>query len=246
MNPPEFYLGYEPQAPPGLARRMRVLLAGLALALPVLAGLLAAGQRPADPGVFEFGVVRSWEGVLEDRTLPLLRVEGSDGPRSYLLVSEGKFGPPEVVHEHAGERVRFRGTLIRKGAASMIEMNDPASFTMLARRDAVTAAPAPRMLGRVRLEGELVDTKCHLGVMRPGDGKVHRGCAVRCLSGGVPPGLLVRDAAGEGRVVLLAGEGGGRLKFDPEWAARVVSAEGRLVDDGGVLVLETAGLSLRP
>ena len=37
------------------------------------------------------------------------------------------------------------------------------------------------------LIGEIVDSKRYLGVMNPGNGKVHRDCAVRCLSGGIPP-----------------------------------------------------------
>ena len=49
-----------------------------------------------------------------------------------------------------------------------------------------------------------MDTKCFLGVMRPATGKVHRGCAVRCLSGGAPPALLVRDEQGNGVALLLA------------------------------------------
>jgi hypothetical protein len=57
-------------------------------------------------------------------------------------------------------------------------------------------------LGRFRLRGELVDSKCYLGVMKPGRGKPHRGCAARCLSGGIPPLFLVEDEVGE-RVALL-------------------------------------------
>jgi hypothetical protein len=40
--------------------------------------------------------------------------------------------------------------------------------------------------------------------MNPGNGKVHRDCAARCLSGGIPPALLVRDAGGSPRTVLIA------------------------------------------
>jgi hypothetical protein len=41
-------------------------------------------------------------------------------------------------------------------------------------------------MGPVSLVGEIVDGKCFSGVMKPGKGKVHRGCAIRCISGGVP------------------------------------------------------------
>jgi hypothetical protein len=51
------------------------------------------------------------------------------------------------------------------------------------------------------LRGEIVDTKCYLGVMTPGEDKVHRGCAVRCISRGVPPAFLVRDASADSRIL---------------------------------------------
>lgn len=90
--------------------------------------------------------------------------------------------------------------------------------------------------------GELVDTKCYFGVMRPATGKVHRACAVRCLDGGVPPGLLLRTGDGADRVVLLAGEEGRAPVFDPQWAALTVVAEGDLEIHDGVPVLRAAAL----
>jgi hypothetical protein len=60
-------------------------------------------------------------------------------------------------------------------------------------------------LGPIRLLGEIVDSKCYLGVMNPGSGKVHRDCAARCISGGAPPALVAQDAAGETQVLLHVG-----------------------------------------
>jgi hypothetical protein len=34
----------------------------------------------------------------------------------------------------------------------------------------------------------------HLGVIKPGEGAPHRNCAVRCLSGAVPPMVFVSAA----------------------------------------------------
>ena len=44
--------------------------------------------------------------------------------------------------------------------------------------------------------------------MKPGRGKPHRSCAVRCISGGVPPALLVRTAADRRLVLLLTDRSG--------------------------------------
>jgi hypothetical protein len=36
------------------------------------------------------------------------------------------------------------------------------------------------------VQGEIVDSKCFFGVMKPAEGKPHRSCAIRCISGGIP------------------------------------------------------------
>jgi hypothetical protein len=47
--------------------------------------------------------------------------------------------------------------------------------------------------------------------MNPGQGKVHRDCAARCLSGGIPPIFISRDG---GEQFLLVGPDGLALKPD--------------------------------
>lgn len=42
------------------------------------------------------------------------------------------------------------------------------------------------------LEDEIIDPKCYFGVI-PGKGKIHRSCAIRCISDGIPPVLATTD-----------------------------------------------------
>ena len=238
----EFYIGYLDRSPPGLSRRLRSFL-GMGAVLVVLGvGLLAARQTPAEPGRFDFGQTPEWEGTLYETPLPRLEVTVEGVSRQYLLVGAGKFGLPAFAQGHDGQRVRFRGTLIEQGPARMLEMNDPGSFQVIGPGDAGGERNAS--LGSASLRGELVDTKCYFGVMRPATGKVHRGCAVRCLSGGVPPGLLVRDASGNGVVVLLVGAEGGPLQFNVQWAARTIRAEGELHLRDNLPILQVRQLQL--
>ena len=58
-------------------------------------------------------------------------------------------------------------------------------------------------LGEHTLRGEIVDIKCYLGVMKPAHGKPHRSCAARCISGGIPPVLMVKDRDGDTNYLLL-------------------------------------------
>ena len=53
------------------------------------------------------------------------------------------------------------------------------------------------------LQGEIIDPKCYFGVMKPGNGKIHRSCAVRCISGGIPPVLATTDGNNISQYYLL-------------------------------------------
>ena len=123
----------------------------------------------------------------------------------------------------------------------MIELNDEKSFAVVSDKQETGKVSVGV---QTTLSGELVDTKCYFGVMRPGAGKVHRGCAARCLHGGVPPGLLLRDTAGRSVVVLLSGVDGKKLEFDAEWAARWIKATGRLSVRDNLPILEAERLEL--
>ena len=114
----------------------------------------------------------------------------------------------------------------------------PASIAAGARR---SPAASQRIidLGPVTLRGEIVDTKCYLGVMNPGEHKVHRDCAVRCISGGVPPAFLARDASGDSRVLLLVGEDGRALSREVlPFVAEPLEISGVLVRTGSALTLK--------
>ncbi len=172
---------------------------------------LDCGKRAAerdgfipDPGTFEFGVERTFEGTLFESHLPVLQVNapGARSGMNFLLVGAGKFGAPEVLRGKNAQRIRFKGSLIHRNGMAMIEVNKPGSIEVVAGHAA--KLPPVISLGAGQFIGELVDTKCFLGVMRPATGKVHRACAIRCLSGGAPPGLLVRDDQGNGMALLLA------------------------------------------
>jgi hypothetical protein len=90
----------------------------------------------------------------------------------------------------------------------MVEI-EPASIHETGVQSAEQAAA--RRLGTLTLTGEIVDSKCYLGVMNPGNGKVHRDCASRCLSGGIPP-LFIDSLTG--KTFLLVGTDGSALPYN--------------------------------
>jgi len=61
------------------------------------------------------------------------------------------------------------------------------------------------------IKGEIVDPKCYFGVMKPGQGKPHRDCAIRCILGGISPVLKVTNEKGEQNYYLLLAIDGGKM-----------------------------------
>jgi hypothetical protein len=190
----------------------------------VVAVVLVFTQQPFAPSRFEFGQTRTFDGQVALTPYPAL-ITATD---RYLLVAPGKHG---ITNQSAG-RVRLAGSLIERPGNRMIEVfswgADPGP---IANTEEV-------VLGSVSLTGEIVDTKCHFGVMNPGSGKVHRDCAVRCISGGIPPGLLVRDSDGKLHTVLLAGAEGRQLHREIlDYVAERIRVHGTLVRSAGFLIL---------
>ncbi len=200
----EFYVGYLPKAPNGIARWMRAAVAFLLGLATLLALGFASVQRGFAPSVFEFGKARPFEGVIELNPFPTLVIskpptEGGGSSR-YLLVAAGKHGADSQVESFAGQQVRLRGTLISRDNQTMVEL---VAGSISAIGNTRWAPATARDLGAFELTGEIVDSKCYLGVMNPGNGKVHRDCAVRCLSGGTPPLFATNDLNGAPATLLL-------------------------------------------
>lgn len=232
----EFYVGYL-SAPTALARRLRRLAFGI-LVLAAPAGILVAmAHTPSAGGMFDYGHPVTVRGELEWRPLPALRVQEGGTVRHVALVGQGKHGVDGMATLDR-RPVTMSVTRIHRGHDEMFEV---ASMPTLDTLAPALPAAVVEALGAVTFRGEIVDGKCDLGVMNPGDGTLHRGCAVRCLSGGVPPILLLRDAEGREARVALAGRDG-PLPGDlvRRWAGAIVTVQGTLVrrDGAPILLLE--------
>ena len=243
MELSEFYIGYLPKAPAGIRKIVRLVVGGILLVSVAGALLFAAAQREFANSSFEFGKMTEYQGDLIEEPYPSLIVHGQSGATEsknpFLLVAPGKHGAEQIVNGYGGRNVRLRGTLIHREEGQMIEVV-PGSITEASGRQA--SRPAPRYLGEFTLNGEIVDSKCFLGVMNPGRGKVHRDCAVRCISGGIPPAFVTEDLAGATKILLLTDETGKPLKkgLFLNRVAQPLQIHGRVVESEGLLYLQAA------
>jgi hypothetical protein len=198
----DFYVGYVPRAPKGLAGWVRGAVALVVAGAAGLALTLVFAQRPFAAATFDYGQTHTFGGVVRTFPAPALEVESG---KLVLLAAPGKHGADELVRAYGGTTVDLMGTRIQREADRMIEVV-PGSLRVA--RVAAGRAPEWRRAGEFELRGEIVDSKCYLGVMNPGEGKVHRDCAARCISGGIPPALIARDAEGRRKLFLLTGTSG--------------------------------------
>ena len=240
-----FYIGYQPAAAAPVARAVRVVVAGLVGAALTVAAVLASTQDRAAPGVFEFGHPRTVRGVLEEYPYPSL-VVAAGGPDSlirYLLVAEGKHGAQALADGYDGRWVEVLGTRIARPEREMLEVAAE-GVTASNPPPELPVTPGLHSLGRRALEGEIVDSKCWLGVMKPATGNVHRGCAARCLSGGIPPLLMIRLADGSVQHVLLtAADGKPASDHYAGMVGRPVRVTGELYATGDLQVLRVETLA---
>jgi hypothetical protein len=251
MAEQEFYVGYLPQAPSGVARKVRRTVSFLLLVAVCVAAGFAAVQTTFAPSAFEYGKERTFEGTLESKPYPalLLRRPGvSPGQSSYsryLLVAGGKHGADSQVEKFSGRHVRLHGSLIYRDGQTMIELVH-GSISSLTEEAALVEQT--ENLGTMELTGEIVDSKCNFGVMNPGEGKVHKDCAVRCLSGGIPPAFVTKDLRGRPAVLLLIGPNQAPLKIEHflPYVAQPVRVRGRVLSLDGTLMLEVEPSSVSP
>ncbi len=214
----DFYVGYDPKPPARLMRFVRRVVVGVIALGVALAILFVLVQQPFPAAYFDFGHKGIFLGEVSTTPYPSLFQGHFDpvghltGYDRYLLVAPGKHGAESLVAGWDNRTAFVRGTLIHRDGQSMIEVSEPLDSAIAIISHLEPGAPTDEpeshiqlsiSLGHVTLTGEIVDSKCYLGVMNPGQGKVHRDCAARCISGGIPPALLTSSISSQPEVVLL-------------------------------------------
>lgn len=245
VKPDEFYIGYDPPMPPRLARFVTKITLGLGGGIVAWSVMAASGHVPLEGGTFEFGHPTQLAGVVVEHPYPALRLDGEGGKRTSLLVAPGKHGAADLVRGLNGQRVTVTGTRVYRGPHSMLEL-DVAAISTDTRPGPSVLADLEESDRAVMLQGEIVDSKCFLGVMVPGEGTTHKDCASLCIRGGIPPALYVKDASGDSALILLTDLTGAPVnEAASKRAGRPIEMNGRLSRRNDWLVLQTDPTSWR-
>jgi hypothetical protein len=240
----EFYIGWEAKTAPGPGRFARKFVLLLLVAAAVLALAFAAVQQTIGISIFEWGTVKKFSGILQLQPYPHLLVPRpgaavtQPGFSTYYLVAPFKFGlDREKLVRFDGKYVSLEGTLIYRANQTMVEALPESIKATVGQPPALPGAETTR-LGRQTLVGEIVDSKCFFGVMNPGQLTSHRACAIRCISGGIPPVLLVRQKDGPPICLLLVSADGKPVNQQVlDMVAEPVRITGEVERQGELLIL---------
>lgn len=242
-----------PKAPASFAKQVRKVLFILFPLALIIGLLLASFQKKFSTSNFEFGKSTEIKGIYFNTPVPMLKViNGKDiwGNASYLtipLVGYGKHGAETAIMELEKEKntsfnnkvLTLKGTLLYSDGKTLMQISKEENpiVSIGATADA-SLLSQQKDLGLQKIKGEIIDPKCYFGVMKPGEGKVHRDCAIRCILGGIPPVLKVMNEKGEKNYYLLVGPNGEKMNEAVQaYVAEPVELEARAVQQDDWVIL---------
>ncbi len=241
MSQGDLYVGYLP-LPAKHRRTVRLAVATIALALLLASAGIAALQRDPGPAVWDTTREQTFTGLVLANPYPAL--ETSDG--TYLVVEMGKRGAQERLGPLHTQTARLTGFVLEREGRRMIELApDPSAVTPLDER---RTSDTTLFVGEeITLTGEILDAKCYLGAMKPGDGKAHKACATLCIDGGIPPMLYATRADGsKGYYVLTARDATPAPGLVRDYLAEPVRVRGTpFISDSGLSLLMIDEYSIR-
>lgn len=207
-QPDEMYVGYLP-VPRRQAQFIRLLVPAAMAMLATIGWLWARSQASPGRGVWENDRLIQLRGVLIARPYPMLLTTREDGGQELvLLVERGKRGPRHAEAQF-GRSVAASGSLLVRDGRRMLELQTGDNALAPAASTGEPFVPPRKSMGPVTLRGEIIDAKCFLGAMKPGEGKTHKECATLCIRGGIPPLFITHDGAGRAVYCVLEAPDGG-------------------------------------
>jgi hypothetical protein len=201
MTDHSLYVGYLP-LPPRHARMLRI---AIPVALWVLLALNAVSVwAMRDPGSAAWNTddTVTLTGRLVDHGAPVLI---TDDGETVLLTRDSKRGPFDGPTREG--RVEATGFILVRHGRRMLEITQAESERVASRDVGEQLRRAFPSTTPITLRGEILDAKCYLGAMKPGDGKGHKACATLCIRGGVPAAIRIRTPSGAESIALVFGPG---------------------------------------
>lgn len=245
MDKDEFYIGYSNKLDKGIGHFIKRVVLLIFVIMVGLVVLWSTNQEFANEGKFELGTKIELKGVLIAHPYPMLRIEANQQVgRDVLLLGFGKFGAEQSLaqlddNKLDGKQLKITGTLIYYDGKTLFEIDSDVEQNVEVG-DYIGYDYKEESLGLVNLKGEVVDPKCYFGVMKPGYGKIHRSCGIRCISGGIPPVYVVSNTDGTQNYFLMTDRNGRAVNDEVlDFVGLPTQLRGELVRIGEWLVIKT-------
>jgi hypothetical protein len=238
-----------PNSPVSCARFVIKILLIIIPAMLLIGYLISVNQRKFSTASFEYGKLTELTGIYYNNPVPLLKVYDKNRDAITVpLIGYGKKGAESAIMEIENEKklslngkeVKLKGNLLYNEGKILMQI-DKIDNPVVEVGSGSTFPIIEKDYGTQIIRGEIVDPKCFFGAMKPGEGKVHRDCAIRCILGGIPPVLHVQNEKGESNFYLLVGPNGEKLnEAVKDYVAEPVSIEAKVkqVDDWIILYAE--------
>ncbi|MDH7447760.1 hypothetical protein [Aquimarina sp. 2201CG14-23] len=221
-NEDDFFVGYLDNVSSKTKKTVKnFVLLGL-LGILIIAVVFAFSQNTFKNSSFELTTNTKIMGVYHEMPYPMLKVKTDENSfKNILLIGFGKYSANpflkkirEEVSELSGSMLSIEGNLIYYNGKTLLQITSDEKVTLIEKANPKRLPETQALVTDMELKGEIVDPKCYFGVMKPGKGKIHRSCAVLCISGGIPPVLATNDENNISEYYLITDQKGNPIHKD--------------------------------
>ena len=195
-------------------------------------------QKKIANAVYRYNEVAEYTGFVSNNPFPhILFTKGKDvfgNPVHEVLplVNAWKFGADSLINQwrskYSSGLATLKGTIIIRDSVQAMELTSKENAFQTPNSPVSYFKPNIQKIGLVTIKGEIIDPKCYLGAMNPGEGKPHRSCAIRCISGGIMP-MITYAENNQKKYAVLLGENGEKINSKVlDYVAEAIEIKGML------------------
>lgn len=215
-NEDDFYVGYGHLPKKDRRFLLKAIPAGL-IGIAATGAFIGTRAASEGGGRWETGTPVTLQGRIGFHPYPVLWVDGI----GHVIAGIGKKGADAYCKSFEGQNVEVKGVRIVRNECFMLGV---AKGDIKAIDQATSPIPQQGQSEDVSILGEVLDAQCFMGIMNPGYGRTHRGCATQCIRGGQPVFFSIgfRDSDSSpsgpqtcgGNGYLLANASGGKINTE--------------------------------
>lgn len=218
----DFYVGYLDEVAPDTKKLLKRFVIVAIIMLLGIAVVFALTQNKDKNSAFDFDTTTKITGLYHEMPYPMLKIQTNENSfKNILLLGFGKSSANPFlakirtqVPQLSGSILSIEGNLIYYNGKTLLQITDEEKISLLEKSNPSKLPKINAVVANMELEGEIIDPKCYFGVMKPGKGKIHRSCAVLCISGGIPPVLATTDENNISEYYLITDTSGNAIHDD--------------------------------